>query len=101
MGFRIALDDLGAGYSSLSAFAHLAPHAVKLDKSVTGGVDSDATKQKLIASMARLCHELGITVVGEGVETAAQRDALVSLGCDLLQGYLFAAPAAEYPHVAW
>jgi EAL domain-containing protein (putative c-di-GMP-specific phosphodiesterase class I) len=101
MGFRIALDDLGAGYSSLSAFAHLAPHAVKLDKSLTGGVESDSTKRKLIASMTRLCHELGIIVVGEGVETAGQRDALVSLGCDLLQGYLFAEPAAEYPHVAW
>jgi EAL domain-containing protein (putative c-di-GMP-specific phosphodiesterase class I) len=101
MGFRIALDDLGAGYASLSAFAHLAPHAVKLDKSLTGGVDTDSMKRKLIASLTDLCHELGIVVVAEGVETAAQRDALVSLGCDLLQGYLFAQPASEYPRVAW
>ncbi|HKE17676.1 MAG TPA: EAL domain-containing protein [Kofleriaceae bacterium] len=42
-----------------------------------------------------------ILVVGEGVETAGQRDALVELGCDLLQGFLFAAPAAHYPSVAW
>jgi EAL domain-containing protein (putative c-di-GMP-specific phosphodiesterase class I) len=101
MGFRIALDDLGAGYASLSAFAHLAPHAVKLDMSLTRGIETDSTKRKLIASMTHLCHELGIIVVGEGVETATQRDALVSLGCDLLQGYLFARPAADYPHVAW
>jgi EAL domain-containing protein (putative c-di-GMP-specific phosphodiesterase class I) len=101
MGFRIALDDLGAGYASLSAFAHLAPHAVKLDKSLTGGVDTESTKRKLIASLTDLCHELGIVVVAEGVESAAQRDALVSLGCDLLQGYLFAQPAREYPRVAW
>ena len=101
MGFRIALDDLGAGYASLSAFVHLAPHAVKLDKSLTVGVEGDSTKQKLIASMTDLCGELGILVIGEGVETAGQRDTLVSLGCDLLQGFLFAAPALEYPRVAW
>ena len=52
--------------------------------------------------MTGLCHELGILVIGEGVETAAQRDALVSLDCDLLQGYLYRAlPAPEYPRVAW
>ena len=101
MGFRIALDDLGAGYASLSAFAHLDPHAVKLDKSLTRGVEMDSTKQKLIASLNSLCRELGILVVGEGVETADQRDILTSLGCDLLQGYLFAAPSEAYPHVRW
>jgi EAL domain-containing protein (putative c-di-GMP-specific phosphodiesterase class I) len=101
MGFRIALDDLGAGYASLSAFVHLAPHAVKLDKSLTVGVESQSTKQKLIASLSELCDELGILVIGEGVEHAGQRDALVRLGCDFLQGFLFAAPALEYPRVAW
>lgn len=101
MGYRIALDDLGAGYASLSAFAHLDPHAVKLDKSLTRGVEIDSTKQKLIASLNRLCSDLGILVVGEGVETAGQRDTLVSLGCDLLQGYLFAAPAQGFPRVTW
>jgi EAL domain-containing protein (putative c-di-GMP-specific phosphodiesterase class I) len=101
MGYRIALDDLGAGYASLSAFAHLDPHAVKLDKSLTRGVEMDATKQKLIASMNGLCRELGILVVGEGVETADQRDVLTSLGCDLLQGYLFAVPAEGYPSARW
>jgi EAL domain-containing protein (putative c-di-GMP-specific phosphodiesterase class I) len=101
MGFRIALDDLGAGYASLSAFAHLAPHVVKLDKSLTGAVETDSTKQKLIGRLADLCHELDILVVGEGVENPSQRDMLVSLGCDLLQGYLFARPAPEFPDVAW
>lgn len=101
MGYRIALDDLGAGYSSLSAFAHLAPHTVKLDKSLTRCIETDSTKQKLIASLCVLCHELDILVVGEGVEGPEQRDALVELGCDLLQGYLFAKPAPEFPLVAW
>jgi EAL domain-containing protein (putative c-di-GMP-specific phosphodiesterase class I) len=101
MGFRIALDDLGAGYASLSAFAHLDPHAVKLDKSLTRGVDIDSTKQKLIATLNGLCTELGILVVGEGVEFASQRDTLVSLGCDLLQGYLFSPPAPGFPRVGW
>ncbi len=101
MGFRIALDDLGAGYASLSAFAHLHPHAVKLDKSLTRGVETDSTKQKLIASLNELCRQLDILVIGEGVESAVQRDTLLLLGCDLMQGYLFALPAQDIPHVAW
>ena len=101
MGFRIAIDDLGAGYASLSAFAHLAPHVVKLDKSLTTGVENDSTKQKLISSLTQLCHELRILVVGEGVETPVQRDCLTEFGCDLLQGYLFARPGEGFPDVAW
>ncbi|HTE49520.1 MAG TPA: EAL domain-containing response regulator [Kofleriaceae bacterium] len=101
MGYRIALDDLGAGYAGLSALAHLAPHTVKLDMSLTRSIETDTTKQKLIASLIHVCRQLDILVVGEGVEVPAQRDVLVELGCDLLQGYLFAAPAAEFPVVAW
>jgi EAL domain-containing protein (putative c-di-GMP-specific phosphodiesterase class I) len=51
--------------------------------------------------MVTLCHDMGATVVAEGVETAAERDALVDLGCDLLQGYLFAKPGPAFPHFVW
>jgi EAL domain-containing protein (putative c-di-GMP-specific phosphodiesterase class I) len=51
--------------------------------------------------MTKLCRDLGVLVVAEGIETAAERDALLDLGCDLLQGYLFARPGPAFPPVAW
>jgi EAL domain-containing protein (putative c-di-GMP-specific phosphodiesterase class I) len=101
MGFRIAIDDLGAGYAGLTSFAALEPEIVKLDMSLVRDVHQLRTKQKLIRSMTSLCKEMGMLVVGEGVETAEERDALVDLGCDLLQGYLFARPAPPFPLFAW
>ena len=59
-------------------------------------VDRAPTKQKLIRSLTGLCHEMGMHVVAEGVETVAERDALVDLGCDLFQGFLFARPALPF-----
>jgi EAL domain-containing protein (putative c-di-GMP-specific phosphodiesterase class I) len=101
MGFRIAVDDLGAGYSGLTAFAQLEPEVVKLDMSLVRGVDSNATKQKVVRSMAGLCREMGMLVVAEGVETPAERDCLVELGADLLQGFLLAKPGKAFPEVSW
>lgn len=101
MGFRIAIDDLGAGYSGLTAFAQLEPEVVKLDMSLVRGIDSNATKQKVVRSMTMLCRDMGMLVVAEGVETPPERDTLVELGCDLLQGYLFAKPSRPFPSVAW
>ena len=100
MGFRIAVDDLGAGYAGLTSFALLEPEIVKFDMTLVRDVHQSATKQKLIRSMAELCHDMGMLVVGEGVETAAERDMLVELGCDLLQGYLFAKPGKPFPPIA-
>jgi EAL domain-containing protein (putative c-di-GMP-specific phosphodiesterase class I) len=95
LGYRIAVDDLGAGYAGLTSFAALEPDVVKLDMALIRGVDSEPIKQRLVGSMARLCRDLGILVVAEGVETAAEKDVLVDLGCDLLQGYLFGRPAPQ------
>lgn len=96
-GFRLAVDDLGAGYSSLTAFAQLQPEVVKLDMSLVRGVDTEPTKRKLIESMTRLCRDLGMLVVAEGVESQGERRALVQAGCDYLQGYYFARPAPPFP----
>jgi EAL domain-containing protein (putative c-di-GMP-specific phosphodiesterase class I) len=101
LGFRIAIDDLGAGYAGLSSFALLEPDAVKLDLSLIRGIDRNTTRQKLVQSMTRLCGELQILVVGEGVETAAERDTLAELDCDLMQGYLFARPGPPFPPLSW
>jgi len=101
MGFQIAVDDLGAGYAGLTSFTQLEPEIVKLDMSLVRGVDVHTKKQSIVGSMRKLCDELGMVVVAEGVETPAERDALVELGCDLLQGYLFARPERGFPQPRW
>jgi EAL domain-containing protein (putative c-di-GMP-specific phosphodiesterase class I) len=92
LGYRIAVDDLGAGYAGLASFAHLEPEVVKVDMSLIRGLDRSPMKQKLLSSIVALCQELGIKMIAEGIETEEEREALVSLGGDLCQGYLFARP---------
>lgn len=99
MGFRIAVDDLGAGYAGLTTFAHLEPEVVKLDMSLVRGVHTQPTKHTLVRTMISMCRELGMQVVAEGIETPEERDAIVEGGCDLMQGYLFAKPARPFPPV--
>jgi EAL domain-containing protein (putative c-di-GMP-specific phosphodiesterase class I) len=94
-GFRLAIDDLGAGYAALSSFASLEPDMVKIDMSLVRGLDQHSTRRKLVTSVVELCRDLRILVVAEGVETAAERDVLLQVGCDLLQGYLFGRPEAR------
>lgn len=100
-GFRIAVDDLGAGYAGLTSFALLEPDLVKLDMTLTRRIHESPVKQKLVHSMASLCTEMGIATVVEGVESAAERDSVLGLGCDLLQGFLFAQPGRGFPEVRW
>ncbi|HMJ51203.1 MAG TPA: EAL domain-containing protein [Polyangiaceae bacterium] len=101
MGFRLAVDDLGVGYAGLTSFTLLEPEIVKLDMSLVRGVDMDSKRQSIIRSIKVLCDELNILVVAEGIETAGERDMLVELGCDLLQGYLFAKPERGFPVPIW
>lgn len=101
LGYRIAIDDLGAGYAGLSYFAVVRPEIVKIDMSLVRGVDGDEIKQRVISSIVLLARSMGIRVVAEGVETAAELDSLVGLGCDLLQGYLIARPGPPYPTSSW
>lgn len=101
LGFQIAIDDLGAGYAGLTSFTQLEPKIAKLDMSLVRGVDADARRKSIIRSMVKLCDELEMLVVAEGVETVAERDALAELGCDLLQGYLFARPERGFKAPRW
>ena len=97
MGYRIAVDDLGAGYAGLSCFSALEPDIVKLDMSLIRDIDTMPRKRALVQSMIRVCQvDLGIQVVCEGVETIAERDALIELEASLLQGYLFARPQRNF-----
>lgn len=96
-GYRIAIDDLGAGYSGLNTFATLRPEYVKLDMALVRSVDADPTKQRIARMLVELSTDLNISVVAEGVETRPELDHLVPFGCDLLQGYYFARPGAPFP----
>ena len=95
MGFATAIDDFGAGYSGLTLLARFQPDVVKLDMELVRGIDSDRVKRTLVRSILSACDDLGVRVLGEGVETAGERDALRDLGVTLQQGYLFARPAFE------
>jgi EAL domain-containing protein (putative c-di-GMP-specific phosphodiesterase class I) len=96
LGYRIAVDDLGAGYAGLTMFAALSPEIVKLDMSLVRDINGSVAKQKTVGAMVELCQGMGIKVVAEGVETVAERDCLITLGCDYLQGYYFAKPSREF-----
>jgi EAL domain-containing protein (putative c-di-GMP-specific phosphodiesterase class I)/ActR/RegA family two-component response regulator len=101
LGYRIAVDDLGAGYAALGALATLEPDIVKLDMSLIHELERHSTKRRIVASIASLCRELGSRVVAEGVETLPERLACVESGIDLLQGFLFARPARGFTTVTW
>ena len=91
-GFRIAVDDLGAGYAGLTSFATLEPEVVKLDMSLIRGIEASPVKRHVVDSMTRLCRELDMRVVAEGIETTAELATIIDLGCDYLQGYLLGRP---------
>lgn len=93
LGFRIAIDDLGAGQGDSSTFGQLEPEFVKIDLSVVRGVDKDPSKRRMVQGMVRLCHNMGKTVIAEGVENAGEHEALVAVGCDYLQGFFLGIPA--------
>jgi EAL domain-containing protein (putative c-di-GMP-specific phosphodiesterase class I) len=97
LGFRIAIDDLGAGYAGLTSFTLLEPDIVKLDMALVRDIHREPRKQTLVRTMIAMCKELGIIVTSEGIETPEERDELASSGCDLMQGYLFARPGEAFP----
>jgi EAL domain-containing protein (putative c-di-GMP-specific phosphodiesterase class I) len=94
-GYRIAVDDLGAGYAALGALATLEPDIVKLDMSLVRDIDRHPTKRRVVGAIATLCRELGSRVVAEGVETQAEFRTVREAGIDLIQGYLLARPTRE------
>ena len=92
LGVKLSVDDFGTGYSSLAALRQLRPHELKIDRSFVLDVAANADARAVVDAIVRLGHALGLRVVAEGVETALQRDVLVGLGCDELQGYHFGRP---------
>jgi EAL domain-containing protein (putative c-di-GMP-specific phosphodiesterase class I) len=92
MGFKVAIDDFGAGYSNLDLLAGFQPDIIKLDMALTRGIDADPVRRAILRSMIGLCDALSITLVAEGIECAAEYRTLRDLGVGLFQGYLFARP---------
>lgn len=98
-GFRVALDDLGAGYAGLNSLSSLEPDIVKLDMELVRGIHEDRRSARLVRHIIDFADEEGILVVAEGVETAEEAKAAIGLGCHLLQGYFFAKPGPPFPQV--
>jgi diguanylate cyclase (GGDEF)-like protein len=90
-GFRISLDDFGTGYSSLSYLRKLPLDAIKIDSSFIQSMDRDPDAAALIASIVAMLRALRLEIVAEGVETAEQREMLIEMGCDELQGFYYSA----------
>ena len=92
LGVKLALDDFGTGFSSLSYLLQFPVDIVKIDKIFVAGLGRDRTNRAIVAAIVQLAHDLGSTVIAEGVETIEQHRELAQLGADFCQGFYFAHP---------
>ncbi len=101
LGAHLSIDDFGTGYSSLSYLRQLPAEELKIDMSFVKDVDRSPDARAVVDAVVKLAHALGLKVVAEGVETPRQQQALVELGCDELQGFLFAKPMTARALLLW
>ena len=94
-GFKTAIDDFGAGYAGLSLLADFQPDLIKIDMGLVRNIDTNRARRVIVRSLVRMCAELNIQVIAEGIETVGERDALRDEGIHLMQGYFFARPAFQ------
>ncbi|WP_338033228.1 bifunctional diguanylate cyclase/phosphodiesterase [Desulfobulbus alkaliphilus] len=97
MGFRVALDDLGAGYSGLKLWSEIRPDIVKIDRHFIQGIDEDRTKQQFVIAILKTATALGARVITEGVETEREYATLRKIGVEMVQGYYFCRPVEVPP----
>ena len=95
IGFLTAIDDFGAGFAGLNLLADFQPDIVKLDMDLVRHIDQSPARRAIVRGVARICEELGIRIIGEGVETVDECSCLQDLGIGLVQGYLFSKPLFE------
>ena len=91
-GVQLALDDFGTGYSSLSYLKRFPVDMVKIDQTFVAGIPAEPLDEAIVTAVITLAHQIGMTVVAEGVEQPHQQTAITRLGCDMAQGHLFAHP---------
>ncbi len=101
VGVHLSIDDFGTGYSSLSYLRRLAAEELKIDRSFVCDLESSADARAIVDAVVKLAQALGLKVVAEGVETEAQQDILRTLGCNELQGFLFARPMPAQALAMW
>jgi EAL domain-containing protein (putative c-di-GMP-specific phosphodiesterase class I) len=101
LGTGLSLDDFGTGYSSLNRLAHLPIRELKIDRSFMRDVESDRAARAIVTTVVRVGQSLELTVVAEGVETEGQRSLLSELGCDVIQGFLYAQALAPSAFGRW
>jgi EAL domain-containing protein (putative c-di-GMP-specific phosphodiesterase class I)/CheY-like chemotaxis protein len=99
LGYRVAVDDLGAGYAGLTTLARIQPEFVKLDGSLVRNIDSSSVNQLIVAAVVDLSARMGLKVIAECIERADELAQLRLLGVDLMQGYYFAKPAKPFVRV--
>jgi diguanylate cyclase (GGDEF)-like protein/PAS domain S-box-containing protein len=97
LGVRVAIDDFGTGYSSLGRLNRLPIDRIKIDRSFVRGLPDDTGHAAIAKAIVTLAQSLGLSTIAEGVETEAQRDFLIALGCEELQGLLYGAPRPDAP----
>jgi EAL domain-containing protein (putative c-di-GMP-specific phosphodiesterase class I)/GGDEF domain-containing protein len=97
LGFRIAVDDVGAGYSGLEKIAHLNPSYLKLDRELIKDIDSSHIRREMSRALKNFAEKIGSTIIAEGIEREAELRTLVDLGIQFGQGFLLARPAATLP----
>jgi EAL domain-containing protein (putative c-di-GMP-specific phosphodiesterase class I) len=100
-GIHLAIDDFGTGYSSLSYLRKLPAEELKIDRAFVMDVESSADARAVIDAVVKLAHALGLKVVAEGVENERQQRILIQLGCDELQGFLYARPMTARALLIW
>ena len=92
LGVRLSIDDFGTGYASFAYLARFPVQTLKIDRSFVHELDRSRSHRKVVQGIIKMAHHLGMEVVAEGVETAAQAEALKRMQCDAIQGYVFARP---------
>ncbi|HET9482181.1 MAG TPA: EAL domain-containing protein [Candidatus Polarisedimenticolia bacterium] len=97
-GFRLAIDDMGSGYSGLVTIAEIQPEFVKIDMNLIRELHCRPLKRELVDTIVRFARRAGIEVVAEGIETPEELEALLQVGVHLAQGFLFARPGAPPQH---